>query len=241
MIGDFTGFFDHLDHQYLKQQWCSLLETPQLPADHYAVFKNITKYSIWELTDLLEINGFENNTKGRRQLNSLPRVLTKEQYHANKSHIVQNPNRYGIPQGSPISALLANVYMLDIDKVINEIAIALNGMYMRYSDDFIIVLPGSDMDFVKKKVSDIKKIFNETAGLDLQSEKTQYYLFKDETVTNCGIRFDADADCSKKYINFLGFLFDGKKVSIHSKTTMKYYYRMRRKARTIVRNGGIYG
>lgn len=56
MIGDFTNFFDNLDHQYLKQQWCSLLQVSQLPADHYAVFKNITKYSKWELDDLLELN-----------------------------------------------------------------------------------------------------------------------------------------------------------------------------------------
>ena len=43
MIGDFTNFFDNLDHKYLKQQWCGLLQVSQLPADHYAVFKNITK------------------------------------------------------------------------------------------------------------------------------------------------------------------------------------------------------
>ena len=55
--------------------------------------------------------------------------------------IVKNPNSYGIPQGSPISALLANVYMLDIDKKIYEIVTGHNGMYMRYSDDFIIILP----------------------------------------------------------------------------------------------------
>lgn len=25
LIGDFTGFFDSLDHQYLKQQWCKVM------------------------------------------------------------------------------------------------------------------------------------------------------------------------------------------------------------------------
>jgi hypothetical protein len=57
MIGDFTGFFDNLDHQYLKRQWCSLLGVRQLPPDYYTVFKNITRYSTWELEDLLELNG----------------------------------------------------------------------------------------------------------------------------------------------------------------------------------------
>lgn len=62
--------------------------------------------------------------------------------------IVKNPNSYGIPQGSPISALLANVYMLDVDKKVYEIVAAQNGMYMRYSDDFIIILPIRDAEGV---------------------------------------------------------------------------------------------
>jgi len=47
-----------------------------------------------------------------------------------------------------------------------------------------------------------------------------------------------NADCRKRFINFLGFTFDGKKVSIRQKTTSKYYYRMYRKAKTIAKNGG---
>ena len=31
----------------MKKQWCSAMEVEKLPADHYAVFKNVTKYSIW--------------------------------------------------------------------------------------------------------------------------------------------------------------------------------------------------
>ena len=39
MIGDFTHFFDNLDHAYLKKQWCSLLECERLPKDHYNVLR----------------------------------------------------------------------------------------------------------------------------------------------------------------------------------------------------------
>ena len=46
-----------------------------------------------------------------------------------------------IPQGSSISAVLANIYMIEADKKINEYVVSLGGMYRRYSDDFIVVVP----------------------------------------------------------------------------------------------------
>lgn len=238
MIGDFTGFFDNLDHQYLKKQWCSLLGVSKLPDDHYAVFKSVTRYSKWELVDLLKLNGFEDTAKGRRALNSQSRVLTPEMFRANKAYIQKNENCFGIPQGSPISGLLANVYMLDVDKQINDIVADMDGLYMRYSDDFIIVLPNIEKDVAIREISQMRDLLNGTAGLSLQPDKTQYFYFDGCDVVNCGTEFHSSADCRKRFINFLGFTFDGKAVTVRSKTTTKYYYRMYRKAKTIANSGG---
>ncbi|MFC3631362.1 hypothetical protein ACFOM8_18155 [Paracoccus angustae] len=41
---DIKGYFENLDHKRIKSIWCDLLGVDELPPDHYAVFKNITKY-----------------------------------------------------------------------------------------------------------------------------------------------------------------------------------------------------
>lgn len=238
MIGDFTNFFDNLDHQYLKEQWCSLLQVSKLPADHYAVFKNITRYSKWELDDLLELNGLCKTDSDIRKLNKKPIVLSKKQYNDNRKHIVRNLNSYGIPQGSPISAALANVYMLDADKEIYEKIKPYNGFYMRYSDDFMIILPEqNDYKVFEEIISIVKNVPN----LHLENKKTQFFKVDLPNVINISKSFADDADDSQKVINFLGFSFDGNKICLRAKTIGKYYYRMNRKAKSIARNDSFAG
>lgn len=239
MIGDFTHFFDNLDHKYLKQQWCFLLNCEYLPDDHYSIFKNITSYSKWELTDLLTLNNLGTDRKGRKSLNQQTRVLTPTQFKEHRSHIIKNINHYGIPQGSSISAVLANVYMLEVDKLINDIVAELEGLYMRYSDDFIIILPSTPQSDITSTFSHIHSILNHTPRLILEPKKTQYFHYSNGTLDNCGKSFHSETNERNSSINFLGFTFDGQKVSIRAKTISKYYYRMYRKAKNIAKAGGF--
>jgi len=41
---DIEKFFENMDHSMIKEKWKILLNVSELPPDHYAVFKNITKY-----------------------------------------------------------------------------------------------------------------------------------------------------------------------------------------------------
>lgn len=42
---DISGFFDNIDHNNLKKEWCATIGQPKLPDDHFALFKSLTRWS----------------------------------------------------------------------------------------------------------------------------------------------------------------------------------------------------
>lgn len=234
IIGDFTGFFDNLDHSYLKDRLCSLLETTILPDDYYAVFRNITKYSYFELEKLKEITGLK-----YKELNKQNRVLELKDFRQYKRECLRkNKNNYGIPQGSAISAVLSNIYMIDFDKKINDFVTSKKGIYMRYSDDFVIVIPKCEIVEFQKMWVFIDNIKRSVKNLELQLEKTQIFEYNNLHVKSCNSLLFHEVPDGKNIINYLGFSFDGKVITIRDKTISKYYYRMYRKIDAIAKKGG---
>ena len=229
LVGDFTNFFDNLEHQYLKKMMCEVLGVERLPQDYFSVFKNITRFSSWDWKDIVKAAGENIAERGvRKKINSKETVLTKEQFQKNKKDIKKNISGVGVPQGSPISAVLSNIYMIEFDKYIKRYVASKSGIYMRYSDDFIIVLPYERDAEIADFTSYIFSYVESMKGLiDLQKEKTSCYTYKNEVV------YEGDQPSS---INYLGFLFDGKNIRIRPRAITKYYYRMRRKANTIGRS-----
>ena len=229
LVGDFTNFFDNLEHQYLKKMMCEVLGVERLPQDYFSVFKNITRFSSWDWKDIVKAAGENIAERGvRKKINSKETVLTKEQFQKNKKDIKKNISGVGVPQGSPISAVLSNIYMIKFDKDIKRYVTSKGGIYMRYSDDFIIVLPYERDAEIADFTSYIFSYVESMKGLiDLQKEKTSCYTYKDEAI------YEGDQPSS---INYLGFLFDGKNIRIRPRAITKYYYRMRRKAHTIGRS-----
>ena len=229
LVGDFTNFFDNLEHQYLKKMMCEVLGVERLPQDYFSVFKNITRFSSWDWKDIVKAAGENIAERGvRKKINSKETVLTKEQFQKNKKDIKKNISGVGVPQGSPVSAVLSNIYMIKFDKDIKRYVTSKGGIYMRYSDDFIIVLPYERDAEIADFTSYIFSYVESMKGLiDLQKEKTSCYTYKDEAI------YEGDQPSS---INYLGFLFDGKNIRIRPRAITKYYYRMRRKANTIGRS-----
>lgn len=226
MVGDFSNFFDKLDHKYLKQQLCALLGVESLPADWYAVYKQITRYGKCDLQVLVKARGLEGNKERvLKQLNRARQVVSKEQFMALKNTFTRNKDTKGVPQGSPISAVLANVYMMDYDLEFSSFAQAHGGLYMRYSDDTILVLPLGDQQAPAEYIEAVKQILKKYEGLvELQLSKTKQYEYQAGKVLPL-------SDNSNSFMDYLGMRLDAQGIKIKPKCFTKYYYRLVHKAR----------
>lgn len=213
---DLSKFFDKLDHNILKDSWCRLLGTEQLPPDHYAVFKNITKFSSVDKDKIYELLHISKNNPKYKKHSICSFDIFRDVVR--KSGLI-TPNRSGIgvPQGSPISALLSNIYMLNFDIDMKAYVDSVGGDYYRYCDDMLFIVPPSEL----KKVAGIaeKELFKLKAELNIK--KTELRTF-----TNTPEKIVAD-----KPLQYLGFIFDGHNVYLRSSSLSRYSDRMRRGVR----------
>lgn len=212
-IGDFTSYFDNLDHDLLKKRLLRVMNLTYLSKDWYNVFKSITKYGYVDKEKLDKM--FESN----QYFSSYFESRKKFWEYKKKSKIIQsNQTGKGIPQGSAISGVLANIYAIDFDEEMACVADEYNGVYYRYSDDFILVLDnkGIDTERLKERILDLA-IKNK---IELQSEKTKELQFSDNQVMS--------RDGAKEKVDFLGFVFDGKSVKMREKSIYKFYRKSKR-------------
>lgn len=134
---------------------------------------------------------------------------------------------FGIPQGSPISSVLANIYLLNFDKKINNFISNLGGIYRRYSDDMVVVCPLNRKD----EMSDLVYDEIEKYKLEIQTTKTQIFQFKRENgKLICGQEYKKFVNWNKNFI-YLGFEFDGESVLLKSASLSGYYRKMKRSVR----------
>lgn len=252
---DITSFFDNLDHSLLKKQWKRVIKADiNLPKDHYKVFRNITKFSYIEEWELFE--KFKTKIIVKKAQNKImKKSIKKPSYFRNQKAVAYcdtesikeirelgliKANKYvnedgevrlrkkGIPQGSPISATLANIYMIDFDKKVGDFLHDLGGVYQRYSDDMVAVCPiENEQQVIDHFLSSIQEF-----KLEIQKSKTQVFHFL----------FDDKADrhfCYEKNLNtghiqnntlfeYLGFQFDGQYTLIKNSSISNYYRKMKK-------------
>lgn len=211
---DVTGFFDNLDHLHLKAAWASILSESRLPADHFNVYKSITRWCWVEQIDAYRQLGVSRHNPRKDRRRSLCTASEFRQKICRPDLLNVNNSGRGIPQGSPISATLSNIYMLDFDIKMSEYAVSCGGAYFRYCDDILLLLPPGDSDQRKHFACELLRQLK----LEIQPEKTDEPKF----------RTTAGALVSDKPLQYLGFVFDGVNSRIRPGSIARYLDRMAR-------------
>lgn len=236
LVSDFASYFDNIIHIELKDALCELFSVTRLPDDYYAVFKNVTRYSSWDWKLLAQYWREVDPKLSKREINSKELILPPEVFRDRvKLEAIPNTNNVGIPQGSPVSAVLSNIYLLDFDEMIQDAVRSDNGLYMRYCDDLFMAIPYVDSDDGLSKVKSYYTLIQSFPGVSIQEEKTRLYRFEAQNLSLTRTDFSGSIIKPNALFDYLGVSFDGRKRRVRPRTIAKYYTRLNRKAKTIAK------
>lgn len=208
---DVKDFFGSIDHTTLKNSWANLLGVHSLPRDHYAVFKSLAKHASVELRAALEALNISKSS-----LERATRICDPKQFRAlirGKNLVYVNKSNKGIPQGSPISAALSNIYMLNFDIKLKAYTESCGGLYRRYCDDILLVIPEMEVAVASALVESALLELH----LDIQHAKTLRCCFG-----------TGKAD---RPLQYLGLIYDGEQVSLRAAGVSRFFVKMRRGVR----------
>lgn len=216
VVTDVESFFDNLDHEILKNNWARFLGGSNLPDDHYAVYKAITRYSYVEKHKAYNL--FRIRLSGRLSEASSPKRLCSPKQFREKvvtRGLVRRGNLSGsgIPQGTSLSPLLSNIYLADLDLALHKWVTLLGGKYWRYCDDILVVLPGQKGPDIQQRID-----------FELQSLKLTRNHEKTDTISGRELG-------SQRQLQYLGLVFNGKDTVIRSSSIHRY----RRKVKKSIR------
>ena len=250
ILTDVSSFFDNIDHQILKKNWCKILGTEQLPADHFKVYKALTSYRYVVLNSFLKKFNV-NIERDKPQNGSLLNLMGNEKFTVKlkklntndlivKNQPTKNGELKGIPQGLSISATLSNIYLFDFDEIINNYVTERGGLYRRYCDDIILVLPGEDFS---EPLSLLKNEIVDQRDMVMKPSKTELAKFirKNDSEYTCttfdciDIKNGEIEKSNRGKIQYLGFTFDGKDVLIRNTSISRFYRKMARRVRKTIR------
>lgn len=248
---DIHSFYDYIDHKNLYKEWAQVLGVDKLPEDHFNIYKSLTKYCYIDLKEVCYYVNKDKKksctqadcTKCDKKIYKIiPKILFKDanefrifrdwyknfykdtkhrRFHRNEGLYATKP--YGIPQGSAMSALLSNIYMIPFDLSMQNLAKDVGGLYRRYCDDIMFICPHEE-NIKGKIVTCIKEYINERGeNLEIHPieewdnySKSQCYDFKNTVKI-------------KQYpLQYLGFYFDGEKVRIREASLARYLRKSKR-------------
>lgn len=218
---DIEGFFDNINHTLLKEKICKVCGVNKLDDSLFKIFKSLTRYKYIEYKDFIDP---QIKKKIKRNKYAIYQIL--------KDIFNENRTNKGIPQGSPISGLLANISLIDFDNDIKNTFPDI--FYRRYSDDLVFICKKEQkdilLDFINKK---IKGSF-----LSINAKKSFISYFKKvngdivcENVTN-----GLNQTLGRDYVDYLGLEFNGSKIFLRKNTIQKLKHKQITKTKKRVFN-----
>lgn len=248
---DIKGYFNYIDHELLKEKWKKVIGG-KLPPDQFKLYKALTEYSYISKNSILK--KYQVDLKKLKKDGGLPNTLLdlipgkidyeKFQKLREDRLIVTNAKpdkktgrKFGIPQGSGMSALLSNIYLIDFDKYLNEKAKIDGFFYRRYCDDILIVCDSDKAEILQKEI--IKKI-DEDCHLEIQDSKVeltefrlnskgQFRAFNKKRQIKAGLTStnSINEKLFYKSLQYLGFEYNGQNIFIRSSSLSRYFRKMK--------------
>jgi hypothetical protein len=208
---DVSGFFDNLNHKLLKTRLKQILKADSLSKDWYSVFRFVTKFHYVEIEDLRKNAKFDAALKAK---GSHP-IATVSELKSAGINFYPNPTPgKGIPQGTPISASLSNLYLMDFDVAAEKYCASIGALYLRYSDDILVICPTGFASDAEKKISDLVA----SEELTLSADKTDRVLFDPSKISVTHPR------CAQ----YLGFTYHEDGAAIRPASMSRQWRKMRR-------------
>lgn len=214
---DITSFFDSIPHDTLKRNLCSLLGTTQLPKDMWTVFRRMTRYDLVNFDRVCLALGLP-----KQDVLNSDRICSPGDFRTkirNTGLVETNKNSFGIPQGSPISAVFSNIAMMEFDRALAKECSGRGAFYRRYSDDICIIChPRCKAGLWKVVQREIAKV---GVSLKIEHKKTEISTFK-----RTGSRYVCD-----RPFTYLGCTFDGQRRMIKNGSVSRFYSKLIRGTR----------
>ncbi len=245
---DIKGYFDNIEHNILKTEWAKVIGESELPIDQYNVFKSLTKYSYVSKNSILRNFGINLKNFGKKWHslldlidNSIGGKSFQDKFNLLRRRRLISVNlpknedgtlsNRGIPQGSPMSALLSNIYLIEFDEWLNRLTKDNNWIYRRYCDDLLIICETEEANNLYEEVK--KKIVN--YKVKIQAKKTDIIEFKANSKGKIRGINKAEIDKTIAVINpinehryyknlqYLGFEYNGTNIYIRHTSLSRFF------------------
>ena len=238
---DIKGFFDSLDHIILKINWAQIIGEERLPAEQYKLYTTLTEFAFTDREKLLAYLGVDLEKISPFPQSILDLFPTKQ--HAGlfrqlrEKEVIKIQREIGIPQGSPMSAVLSNIYMVGYDARMSWLAKENGFLYKRYCDDILIVCSNE----LAREVKLIAYEAIEECKLTIQPAKEEEILFRRDSTGKLRAlnaksverRIHSYSDNRMHYfykpLQYLGFEYNGQDVLIRNSSICRFHRKLKRR------------